>query len=209
MTLLAVWLSIISHRAQQQKLAVEKILGWGGSVIYDYQAIPVTPAERELGLNYNFDEKITPPSPQWLRKFIGDDYFQTVVYVGLSKTSISDEDLIILENLPALKVLALDETKITGKGLTHLEGLKNLSELSLENTLIDDNGLAYLEKFAALRWLGLGGRRITDGSVKYFKNFRKLETLMLTDTQVTEKGEASIKNDLPNTNIIRGASYWD
>lgn len=204
MTVLAAWLALISHRARQQKLAVEKIVAWGGVVNYDYQVIPVNPAIRDPGgLDFDLDESITPLRTQWLRRFIGDDYFQTVVCVDLSKTSISDDGLLILENLPALRVLILDDTKITRMGLSHFEGLRNLELLSLENTLIDDSGLAYLENLAALRWLGLGGNNITDGSVKYFKNFTKLKTLKLTDAQVTEKGVASIKMDLPNTRIIK------
>ena len=33
MTVLAVWMAVISHRARQQKLAVEKIRALGGTVI--------------------------------------------------------------------------------------------------------------------------------------------------------------------------------
>jgi hypothetical protein len=223
MTLLAAWMAYVSHHARQQKLAVEKIRALGGTVQYDYQKDKIQLGGEEYS---RYDPQAMPPGPEWLRNFIGNDYFQNVVYVSLSKTSVTDDELAILENFPGLEGLSISQTKITSFGLVHLEGLKNLESLSLENTLIDDNGLAHIKDLANLRililndtkitdagtinlqrltnleeCLWLESTQITDGSLKYFKNFKKLKWLNMTHTRVTEKAANELQKDLPKTKI--------
>jgi hypothetical protein len=223
MTLLAVWMAWISHCARQQQTAVEKIHALGGNVSYDIQKIN--------GQYFAFDYHAIPPGPAWLRKFIGEDYFQNVVYVELGKTHDTDDDLAILQNLPDLEGLALNDTNITGNSLVHLEGLKKLEILILEKTMIDDSGLAHLKDITSLRgldlndtkitdagilnlqklinleeWLLLNNTEITDESLKYFKNFVKLKVLSMKHTHVTRKSIENMKDDLPNS-VFFGSSH--
>jgi hypothetical protein len=218
MTLLAVWMSWISHRARQQKFAVEKIQALGGTVNYDYQKI--------TGDVYHFNDQASPSGPEWLRKLFGDEYFQNVVWVTLSKTTVTDDDLAILKNLTDLKGLNLNETKITGSGLVHLTGLKNLQCLLLDKTLVEDCSLVHLRNLISLRYLSLNSTRITDAGMinlhkltnledvlwlentqitdeglKHLNNLKKLKVLILFHTQVTEKGIKNLQNDLPNIKI--------
>ncbi|MCC6123815.1 MAG: hypothetical protein IT426_02550 [Pirellulales bacterium] len=219
MTVLAAWMAFVSHRARQQKLAVDRIKALGGTLWYDYQKLKGKPWNHS-------DDKIPPPGPAWLRNFIGEDYFQTVVTVDLSKAAVTDDDLAVLENLTELEGLYLTDPNITGKGFAHLKTLKKLKGLGLWNTSIDDAGLANLEGLANLRqlcldgtkitdagtvhlqdltqledWLGLTDTPITDRSLQYFKNFKKLQNLNLLRTNVTERGVRELKKALPNTII--------
>jgi hypothetical protein len=222
MTVLAVWMAWISHRARQQKMAVEKVRAFGGTLLYDYQTTPGP-------LGYRSDFNVLPPAPEWLRGFIGEDYFQKVLYIDLNKTHVNDDDLAILANLPDLEYLNLDQTKITNKGLVYLEGLKHLKILCLGNTPIDDRGLTQLKDLTDLRgldleftnisdagiinlqrlttleeFLSLENTQITDESLKYFKNLKKLKRLYIRFTRVSEKEIANLQNDLPKTIIIFG-----
>jgi hypothetical protein len=219
MTVFAAWMAWVSHRAQQQKIAVQMIRTLGGDIIYDYQKRK----DKNIG---DIDPEALPPGSVWLRNFIGEDYFQSVVQVSLTKTSVTDDDLAVLEKLPDLEILDLTETKITSKGLAHLEGMRRLKSLFLFKTFVDDGGLAHLENLTDLRvlslectkitdagtvhlqkmtnlkeWFSLGYTPITNDSLKYFKNLKKLKELMLLGTKVTEQGVKDLKMTLPDTSI--------
>jgi hypothetical protein len=218
MTVLAAWMAMISHRARQQKLAVAKIRALRGEIIYDYQKIK--------GKNWDdIDGKALSPYPKWLRDWAGEDYFQTVVQVNLSKTSATDADLAILKNLPNLDCLNLS-SKITNEGLIHLQGVKNLKGLILEGVAIDDSGLSYLSNLTELRGLMLDspkitdagikhlqrltsleqfcliGSPITDASLKTIKKFKKLHFLGIVDSRITKDGFGELKKELPNVEIM-------
>src|SRR5438552_1945508 len=64
-TVAAIWLGYITHRAREQKVAVARIKELGGRVVYDYQAA-------------NTAANATPPGWPWLRRLVGDEYFQDV-----------------------------------------------------------------------------------------------------------------------------------
>ncbi len=153
MAAIAVWLGIFSNRARRQKYVVEKVRALGGTVAYDFQ--------KQKGGRWNdFDFKNSPPGPDWMRRFIGDDYFESVVQIGLQKTPITDSDLVCLDNLPdanALEWLNLDNTKISNDGLAHVERFRRLCGLSLWQTDIDDRGLVHLCKLTNIQSLFLDG----------------------------------------------------
>ncbi len=54
--------------------------------------------------------------------------------VILSRTGVRDEDLLLLKELPSLRMLSLAHTRITPSGLQHLSGLRQLRTLNLYKT---------------------------------------------------------------------------
>ena len=77
-TVLCVWLGLVSERARKQREAVEAIEKVGGAVRYEYQS--------KSGQE--------PPGPKWLRELVGEEYFVSVIYVGLNGSFASRETLI-------------------------------------------------------------------------------------------------------------------
>jgi len=75
LTALAVWLGIVVNRAREQQEAVKAIEAFGGSVFYDWQL------QRAANGSKFFQRDGEPGGPAWLRKIIGDDFFQTVTTV--------------------------------------------------------------------------------------------------------------------------------
>ena len=51
--------------------------------------------------------------------------------VILARTGVRDEDLLLLKELPNLRMLSLAHTRITPAGLQHLRGLRQLRTLNL------------------------------------------------------------------------------
>lgn len=70
MTALAVWLGVIVHRAREQREAVEAIVALRGIVTYDWHG---PPGSRLASSG--------PPGPIWLRRIVGDEFFQHVSQV--------------------------------------------------------------------------------------------------------------------------------
>lgn len=119
----------------------------------------------------------TSRAPKWLRQTLGNDYFESVYFIDLGLTQISDAGLEHLAGLTDLKWLFLERTKVSDAGLVHLKSLTQLERLHLDGTQISDEGLLYL------------------------KGLKKLRVLHLERTHVTDTGVADLRRALPNCNI--------
>ena len=171
------WLLVKWHEIEVQRDAVEEIRRAGGSVIYG-----------------------EPQRPEWLPKFVGDNWFTEVeqAYCGSLTT---DADLEHLKRLIQLQVLTLDDTKISDAGLEHLKGLVQLRELLLTGPTITDAGLEHLTGLAQIESLWLDGTKITDAGLKHLKGLAQLEHLWLRGTKITDGGLEHLKG-LTNLQVL-------
>jgi hypothetical protein len=80
LTLFAVWTAIVVRRATEQREAVKAIEAVGGQVFYDWQVRP-SPIAAAGPLILNPNAK--PPVPEWLRRVVGDHFFQKTSMVYL------------------------------------------------------------------------------------------------------------------------------
>jgi hypothetical protein len=76
LTASAVWLGVVVNRARQQREAIKAIEALGGTVVYDWELSSPSPAD--------FDPDATPPGPDWLRRLVGDEFFQDLGVVHLA-----------------------------------------------------------------------------------------------------------------------------
>lgn len=70
----------------------------------------------------------------------------SIISVSLEGTSVTDDDLAILENLPGLQKVNLCYTNISDAGLRHLEGLTELRVVRLKQTRVTEDGLQRLRR---------------------------------------------------------------
>jgi len=108
--------------------------------------------------------------------------------VVLSKTNVTDVDLVHLKKMSELRDLFLDHTKITDTGLEHLKGMKTLERLFLDSTKVTDTGLAHLKGLTKLRTLVLDNTPITDDGLVHLKRMSKMGILWLNNTKITDAG---------------------
>jgi hypothetical protein len=122
LTALAVWLGIVVNRVREQREAVKAIEALGGDVYYDWQAGPSM-------------EPVThrrPNGPGWLRRTIGDDYFQEVIVVNLAGSF----NVFTSENVPPVPEV---DIKALIPRLKRLRGLKEVWTLrTISNALLHE-----------------------------------------------------------------------
>ncbi len=189
------WIATKVQRAKRQSEAVETIEKLGGEVVWS----------QSMG-------------PLWLRRILGDNYFQWINEVRLDGTKVTDAGLSVLKDLsqvPALTLvgcklvtdsgletfasldkliwLDLSLTNITDDGLAHLRGLKKLQGLELNLTQVTDGGLKNLSGLDELQSLGLIKTNVTDAGLKYLRALKGHRELHLAKTKVTDAGLANLE----------------
>jgi Leucine-rich repeat (LRR) protein len=181
------WFAVKLGQAKRQREAVEEFSKLGGTIAYDYQLDASTKQNKE------------PPSPAWLRKILGDDFFHTVVYAHLE----NDASMLYLKDLSEIRRLNLSGSEITDKGLEQLKDLPQLQNLCLVGTTVTDPGLEHLRGLTQLQVLALDGTKVTDNVLEHLKELTQLKELGLYDTKVTDEGVKKLQQALPNCKIIR------
>jgi internalin A len=174
------WMGWRVNRANDQRRAVAAIQRARGSISYDYQ-FSVSKGYRRPSAR--------PSAPAWLRKWLGDEFFQEVTSVQFINRPLTDDDLAPLASLDRLEEFHISGAPITDAGLKHLANLKELRILSLwETPGITDAGLAYLSALTKLQHLNLYRCEITDAGLVHLRTMDNLETLDIAKTGVTGPG---------------------
>jgi hypothetical protein len=144
------WLGRKIEQKRREREAVAGLRDPGGTVLYDYEV-----------------EKEGPAGPDWLRRMLGENFFNDVVAVYFENHAIvTDERVMNVKELTQLTWLNVYETSVTDAGLTSLKGLTHLDYLNLGANAITDAGLSNLKGLTRLRFLGLSGTHVTDAGVK-------------------------------------------
>jgi hypothetical protein len=195
------WLAVEMKQAREQEETVKAIRKMPLTVYYDFQY--------DYDLQYEYinimmTRGASQPGAAWLRKMLGDDFFQNVGLISFyNDKRITDADLERFEGLTQLRDIYLGETQITDIGLGHLKGLKQLQMLMLERTNITDAGMEYLEGLLQLQELDIDNTKITDAGLERLKKLVHLKHLHLAGTQVTDAGVEKLKKALPKVKIDR------
>jgi hypothetical protein len=211
----------VVHQAREQRLAVQAILAKGGVVEYDYQY----DATRNRRLPNG-----EPWRPVWLQRALGDEYFHSVVCVGLdaerdqtdadlvhlkhlrgltklqyldlASTQVTDGGLDDLRNLTGLERIDLpNNPQLTGSFLQHVADLPNLKDLVLRGSGITDSALSQLNRSQTLQSLMLDRTRVTDAGLAHLRGLISLRSLDLSQTAVTETGITQVREWFPQARV--------
>jgi hypothetical protein len=140
-------LTAFTAKGRRQKAVVERVQGLGGKIVYiGYEWDPFGPYKLNV-----------PPPPgmrlpdqsyyaRQVRKWLGRDYVDPVVGVGLTGDEITDDDLAQLASLTELETLSLFNTGVSDVGLVHVKKLSHLKYLNLSYTAVTDEGMAEIQK---------------------------------------------------------------
>ncbi len=126
-----------------------------------------------------------------------------VAFNLLPSASITDNTIDELAGLEDTLVwLNLSKSEITNAGLTKLQPFTQLRRLHLENTTISDDGIAALAPLEHLEYLNLFNTNITDAGLTHLAQLKNLRRLYLWQTAVTRAAAQQLSAQLPNLVII-------
>lgn len=177
----AAWIVIKGYR---QTLIVRRIKEAGGLVSYycqvDGDGKPINRAQ--------------PRGPAWLRKVIGDDFFDEPYSVHINyrghHRQVPDaaaDVLVQIVRLPRLKSLSIEGIRLTTEDLGRIAEMRELRSLYLGERTLDDYDLEPLRALS-LEWLALPRTRISDKGLRSLIEMHSLRYLDLTRTRVTDRG---------------------
>jgi hypothetical protein len=192
------------NRAHTQREVVAAIRQSGGGVRYDYE--------------FNGDEFLVdakPWAPAWLRRLIGDEYFQEVVEAHLGGLEVKQAGpqarataLIALKRLDRLRRIWLYSYGFADAELAHLKPLDRLQSLSLRHCdTFTEESLAFLEGFHQLRELDLQGTPVRDAGLVHLRGLDQLEELDLSHTAITDAGLANLESFSRLRKLDLGINY--
>jgi uncharacterized membrane protein len=103
--------------------------------------------------------------------------------------SIADADLqLLLPIKEQLVWLNLGRTTIADEGLKVVAQLPALRQLHLDHTVISDEGIRHLTSLTELNYLNLAGTQITDKALSHLSALKKIKSIFVYQTAVTSKG---------------------
>ncbi len=127
------------------------------------------------------------------------------VSFGLLGAEVTDQDLALLDGLQTSLVwLDLSRTSITDAATAKLEPFTELRRLNLSNTAIGDAAIESLAALTELRYLNLYGTKVGDAGLEPLGRLQQLRKLFLWQTAVTEAAADALAEKLPQTRIDRG-----
>jgi hypothetical protein len=171
LTVGAIALGWYANRAWQQRRSVEAIIRQGGRVKYRSEG---PSSESPL------------PRP-YLARWLGIDFVDSVYWVDLMGDEFEDEDLPLLEGLPALERLQLYETQITGSGFWQLRNRDQVIDLTVRRSPLNDHGLESFRN-CRLKSLNIGEADLTDAALGTVASWHDIETLFLDKMPITDRG---------------------
>ena len=148
---------------QREQAVVQTLVENGWSVIYDYQ----------LAADGKFDPTLQPRGPDWLRRFLGDEFFgdPARLFAEIPVDSQLAEVKDSLRQLHTVKYVEIcGGSELTDKGLAILVDLTELESLEfIAGSEITDASIPKLKRLTKLKWLSLGSRHISEHSLRELK----------------------------------------
>src|SRR5262245_9991754 len=146
------WLGIRLLRIRRQHEAVQTVKDAGGAVTTSRQSAGPDPFAGEPSAPPNPIAKAMDKleAPQWFRELVGAEGFDRIKSVNLSRSPVTDADLVHLRELPNLQTLFLSDTEIGELGLQNVGRLPELETLAINGTRITDDCLIHLNNFPKL-----------------------------------------------------------
>jgi hypothetical protein len=210
---IAVWLGWISNRAREQRETVKALQKFGGFVHYDWEFVngPVKVPRGNLLWKPSWG-KFTPTNqpwaPNWLRRPLGDEYFQSIAHVSLYvdikkgfadatwvNLGPADEALRKLATQTSVRTLQLGGNQVTDENLACVGKMTGLEELSIGwGFHLTDKAFLPLAGLKRLRIFEVDHSKMTDASLAAIGKMTNLEELRIAGAGFSDRGLGHLKN---------------
>jgi hypothetical protein len=200
------------NKARRQREAVAAIRANGGLVHYDYEFVPGAVTLMQANPSSvpqwgTLTPGRNPPAPNWLRRTVGDEYFQEIAHVSFlfdiatgarHETMVdrmsADDMLAKLAGQTGIKTLQLGWENVTGRGMAAIGQIPALEELVIcDADEITDRDLAHLEGLKNLRVLLISDTWLTVEALRHVGRLPNLEYLSLDGQCGSDRGLEYLK----------------
>ena len=126
----------------------------------------------------------------------------SLTQLDLSGCPMLEDSMFATVSLPTtLTKLNLYDTSVSDQTVRTIADLPSLTWLNLDKTNISDNAAKSLAGAKGIKWLHLGSTAIGDDAVNDLVSIRSLETLIVTRTHMTQQGVDILRQRLPEVDI--------
>jgi hypothetical protein len=222
--LLGIWLGWRVNKARAQREAVAAVREFGGWVHYDYEfkngpvSVPRGHAIWKPSWGTLTPGK-SPSAPAWLRRMLGDEYFQEIAHVSLFVDIVkgvahagpynigtADDVLAKLASQKGIRTLQIGGQEATNRGMAYVDDMTGLEELIIfPANEISDGGVAHLTGLPKLRVLFITNSQVTDAGLRHLSRLRSVEHLTLEGMGFSDQGLAY----LSEMNRLKSLSLWN
>lgn len=186
------------NKARKQKEAVAAVKASGGSVRYHWEFV-----------NGKLAKGTQPNAPKWMRRLLGDEFFQEIVQVNLHTTvdnstgkrhelasvDRADDLLALLGNHQEIRMLSLQGRQVTDESLRSIGQLENLEHLQIFYAgRVTDDGIAHLVGLKVLNSIHIDSSQMSDRGLAILASLPRLENLSLQGHHFSDAGLASLKD---------------
>lgn len=191
----------MAHVIRTQRAAVAVVKEAGGWLIYDWQT-------QDLGTKPGPNGPVRirptgPDAPAILRRWLGDELFQTVERVGFDHP-VTPETMAELSRLAHLDMLVLLQNEPIATDLTPLRDQRRLTVLQIRAAAATDASLGQIAQLDSLKTLAMQWSRphraspMTDAGLVTLGRLPNLESLTIDDCPLlTDAGVARLVEGLP------------
>lgn len=116
-------------------------------------------------------------------------------------SQVTDAGLDVVQRIPKLRVLSLSGCQITDAGMFKLRRLTSLEHLILTDTNLTGEGLSHLALLGSLRQLELKDTGLTDQFAVRLRTLSSLRQLNVSDTNITDAAISSFPVEITNLNL--------
>jgi Leucine Rich repeat len=222
--LLGIWLGWRVNKARAQREAVAAVRKFGGWVHFDYEfkngpvSVPRGHAIWKPSWGTLSPGK-SPSAPVWLRRMLGDEYFQDIAHVSLFVDIVkgqahaepynigpADDVLAKLASQKGIRTLQIGGQQATNRGMAYVDSMTGLEELIIfPANQISDEGVAHLTGLRNLRVLFITNSQVTDAGLRHLSRLRSVEHLTLEGMGFSDRGLAY----LSEMNRLKSLSLWN
>jgi hypothetical protein len=209
---IGLWLGWVVYQARCQREAVAALKKFGGFVHYDWEfvngPVKVPPGNLIWMPSWGkFTPTKKPWAPNWMRKALGDEYFQSIAHVSLYvdikkqfadatwvNMGPADDALEKLSTQKSVRTLQIGGQQVTDENLAYVGQMSGLEELSISwGFHLKDKGLRQLSGLKRLRVLEVDQSETTDASLEAIGKLTNLEELRLGGQGFSDQGLAHLE----------------
>jgi hypothetical protein len=209
---IALWLGWIVNQAREQRQAVAALQEFGGFVHYDWEFV-LGPVKVSRGNRIwkpswgTLTSGRKPWAPDWIRRALGDEYFQSIAHVSLYvdikkgladatwvNKGTADGALRKLTTQTRVRTLQIGGNQVTDENLSYVGQITSLEELNISwGFHLTDKGFSHLSGLKRLRILFVDDSKMTDDSLEAIGKLTDLEELRIGGEGFSDRGLEKIK----------------